>query len=414
MSDQKGATPAYILRYLHLAFPSDAASLLKKVGVDPYGIDAMLPKMRHLKILVEGVECKVANIIKQEMLSVGGDAAVARGSISCSIERTDAILMGTVKQINRFAEKISDQPFGLREMSKNLKELLSHEVLDNVILRTPKREIIFGKKTFIMGILNVTPDSFSDGGKYFLQDKAVAHGLRLAREGADILDIGGESSRPGAESISLKEEIERVLPVIKRLVREIDIPISIDTTKAEIAQEALSAGVEIINDISSMSFDNMMMKTIADYRAAVVLMHMRGKPKDMQAGNLYYSSVQGEVFKYLHERISKAIMSGIKEEQIIVDPGLGFGKSPHDSLRLLNHLSELRSLGRPILVGPSRKYFVALATDGKNNISDPQHRIEGTAAAVTTAIINGANIVRVHDVHEMKKVATMTDAILCS
>jgi dihydropteroate synthase len=153
--------PEYTLRNLHFAFPSDAESHLKMIGVDPYGIEAMLPKMRHLCIFVEGLECKVANIIKQEMLSVGGDAAVARGSVSCSIERTDAILMGTAKQFNRFAEKISDQPFGLREMSKNLKDLLSKEFLDSIVLHTPKREIYFGKKTFIMGILNVTPDSFS-------------------------------------------------------------------------------------------------------------------------------------------------------------------------------------------------------------------------------------------------------------
>ncbi|OPY13811.1 MAG: Dihydropteroate synthase [Syntrophus sp. PtaB.Bin001] len=399
------------IRNLHLHFPSDAELYLKNVGVDPYGIEAMLPKMRHLNILVEGLECKVANIIKQEMLSVGGDAAVARGAVSCSIEKTDAILMGTAKQIKRFAEKISDQPFGLREMSQNLKDMLSKESLNSIVLRTPKREIFLGKKTLIMGILNVTPDSFSDGGKYLLPDKAVAHGLRLVEEGADILDIGGESSRPGADSISLAEERNRVLPVIEQLAGKIDIPISVDTTKAEIAREALLAGAEIINDISSMNFDTAMMQTVADSGAAIVLMHMRGKPKDMQAGNLYYRSVQSEVFQYLRERISKALKSGIKEEKIIVDPGFGFGKSPHDSLRLLKHLSEFKSLGRPLLVGVSRKYFVALATEGKENIPDPQNRMEGTAAAVTTAIINGAHIVRVHDVFEMKKVASMTDAI---
>jgi dihydropteroate synthase len=155
-----------------------------------------------------------------------------------------------------------------------------------------------------------------------------------------------------------------------------------------------------------------MMQIVADSGAAIVLMHMRGRPKDMQVGNLYYRSVQGEVLQYLRERISKAVESGIREDQIIVDPGFGFGKSPHDSLRLLKHLSEFKSLGRPLLVGASRKHFVALATYGKENIPDPQNRVEGTAAAVTTAIINGAHIVRVHDVFEMKKVATMTDAIL--
>ncbi|SEM31354.1 Dihydropteroate synthase [Syntrophus gentianae] len=402
----------YPLRRLQIASPSESAALLKQVGVDPYGIEAMLPKMRHLNILIEGLECKVANILKQEMLSVGGDAAVARQSVACAIERTDAILMGTAKQLRRLASKISCQPFGLRGISEHLQELLAHDALESVILRTAKREMLFGKKTFIMGILNVTPDSFSDGGKYLCHDAAVAHGVQLVKAGADILDIGGESSRPGADSISLKEEASRVLPVIKRLAREIDIPISIDTTKSEIAQESLAVGAEIINDISAMSFDEGMLKTAIDSEAAVVLMHMRGKPKDMQIGDLKYRSVQGEVHFYLQERMAQAVSAGLSREKIIVDPGLGFGKRPEDSLKLLKHLKEFRSLGRPILVGPSRKYFVALASRGQEAIPDPQHRVEGTAAAVAAAIMNGAHIVRVHDVLSMKKVAAMTDALL--
>jgi len=406
----------YPLRSLHVAFHSDAVALLKQVGVDPYGIEAMLPKMRHLNILIEGLECKVANIVKQEILSIGGDAAVARESVACALDRTDAILMGTAKQIGRLAEKISCQPFGSRKIAARLKELLANVALEANVLRTPKREMIFGKKTHIKGILNVTPDTFSDGGQYLLPDRAVAQGVRLAEQGAQILDIGGESTRPGSDSVPLTEERDRVIPVIKRLAREIDIPISVDTTKAEIAQEAIAVGAEIINDISAMSFDEKMMQTVADSGAAVVLQHMRGKPKDMQVGDLTYRSVQGEVIEYLRERISQAVLSGIEKERIIADPGLGFAKMPGDSLKLLKHLSEFQVLGRPILVGPSRKYFVALtlAAGNKEDIPDPQHRIEGTAAAVTAAIMNGAHIVRVHDVSMMKKVAAVTDAILRS
>jgi dihydropteroate synthase len=409
---QEGKSRLYRLRSLHLSFPSESVALLQQVGVDPYGIEAMLPKMKHLNILLEGLECKVANILKQEMLSVGGDAAVARQSVACAVERTDAVLMGTAKQMKRLAEKISSQPFGLRRISENLQELLSHEALDALLLQTPKREMIFGKKTCLMGILNVTPDSFSDGGRYLSPDAAVARGIRLAEEGAAIVDIGGESSRPGADAISLTEEAARVLPVVKRLVREIDIPISIDTTKAEIAQEALAAGAEIINDISAMTFDDRMMQTVIDSGAAIVLMHMRGRPRDMQTGDLAYHCVQGEVLAYLQERIERAVTFGIKKERIVVDPGLGFGKMPSDSIKLLKHLPEFRSLGRPILIGPSRKYFVAQASGRKENIPDPEHRLEGTAAAVTAAIMNGAHIVRVHDIVAMKKVAAMTDAIL--
>jgi len=409
---KKEKLPGYPLRSLHITFPAEAIALLKQVGVDPYGIEAMLPKMRHFNVLIEGLECKVANILKQEMLSIGGDAAVARESVACAVDRTDTVLMGTAKQMTRLAEKISCQPFGLRGIAARLQELLVQEAQETILFQTGKREIIFGEKTHIMGILNVTPDSFSDGGRYLLPDQAVAQGVRLVQEGASILDIGGESSRPGADSISIREEAARVLPVIKRLAQEIDIPISIDTTKAEIAEQALAAGAEIINDISAMSFDDRMMQIVTDSGAGVVLMHMRGKPKDMQVGDLKYRSVQGEVIEYLKEGISRAVSAGLKKEQIMIDPGLGFGKMPHDSLKLLKHLPELRSLGRPILVGPSRKYFIALASGGKENIPDPQHRIEETIAAATVAIMNGAHIVRVHDVLQIKKATALTDAIL--
>lgn len=409
---KRESPPVYPMRFLHIPGSAEATALLKGVGVDPYGIEAMLPKMRHINVLIEGLECKIANIIKQEMLSVGGDAAVARESVGCSVERTDAVLMGTMKQLHRFAEKISCQPFGLRVIAGLLKELLANVTQESILLRTAKREIIFGKKTHIMGILNVTPDSFSDGGRYLMPDRAVIRGVQMAEEGAHILDIGGESSRPGADPVSLGEEMERVLPVVRRLAREIDIPISIDTTKSEIAGEALAAGAEIINDISAMSFDEKMVQTVRDSGAAVVLMHMRGRPKDMQAGDLTYRSVQGEVISYLREKISQAVSSGIEEDRIIVDPGFGFGKKPSDSLKLLKHLSEFRSLGRPILVGPSRKHFIAVAGGKQEPVPDPQSRIEGTAAAVAAAIMNGAHIVRVHDVSVMRKLAAVTDAII--
>lgn len=409
-----GPPPTHAMRSIHLAGSADAVALLSQVGVDPYGIEAMLPKMRHLNILIEGLECKVANIVKQEMLAVGGDAAVARGSVACAVVRTDALLMGTVKQLERFAEKISCQPFGLRGIAARLNEVLVHVAAGSVRLRTSQREMILGEKTCLMGILNVTPDSFSDGGRYFPLDRAVARGVRLVQEGASILDIGGESTRPGAEPVSLEEERARVIPVIERLAREIDIPISIDTTKADVAREALAAGAEIINDISAMSFDERMARTAADSGAAVVLQHMRGRPKDMQIGDLTYRSVQGDVIGYLQEKISQAVQSGIGWENIVVDPGLGFGKKSADSLKLLKYLPEFKSLGRPILVGPSRKAFTDSGAWTGGEISEPRQRIEGTAAAVVVAIMNGAHIVRVHDVAVMKKVAALTDAILQS
>ncbi|HUH66746.1 MAG TPA: dihydropteroate synthase, partial [Syntrophales bacterium] len=373
----------------------------------PYGIEAMLPKMSHVNILLEGIECKTANIIKQEMLSIGGDAAVSHASVSCSAKKTDCIIMGTVKQIQRFSDKISLQPLGLKDIAKSIKELLGNAAKDMFILRTCKREIILGDKTAVMGILNVTPDSFSNGGLFKKPGDAVEYALKMAEDGADIIDVGGESSRPGAEPVPVDEEMARVIPVIKGLERSVKIPISIDTAKAEVARAAIDSGAEIVNDISGMTFDSLMPRALAETGAAVVLMHMRGTPKDMQKGDLSYRSLRGEIIEFLADRIDEARAAGISEESIMIDPGLGFGKTGEDSMRLLGHLSEFRVLGRPIVVGPSRKAFIGRITGG-----EPRERLEGTAASVTVAIMNGTNVVRVHDVRAMKKVAAVADAIL--
>ncbi|HVO66039.1 MAG TPA: dihydropteroate synthase [Syntrophales bacterium] len=381
--------------------------MLRKLGVDPYGIEAMLPKMTHLNILLEGIKCNVANIVKQEMLSVGGDAAVSRFSVSCGVEETDVIIMGTTKQISRFTDKISIQPLGLSDISKDIKQLLVNISQDLFVLRTLKREIVLGNRTQVMGILNVTPDSFSDGGFFNAPETAVEHGLKMAEDGADFIDVGGESSRPGAKPVSVEEERARVIPVIKGLNGRVNIPISIDTTKAEIAREAIENGAEIVNDISAMSFDANMIKTIADKGSAVILMHMRGTPQNMQEGDLSYKSLMTDIIGFLSNEMKKARLAGIDIENIMIDPGIGFGKTAEDSMRLLKYLSELKVLGRPVVTGVSRKSFIGKVTGG-----GPLERAEGTAAAVTTAIMNGTNVVRVHDVKAMKKVVAMADAIV--
>ena len=394
-------------RCLHLRSSYEALEVLTKIDCDPYGVEAMLPKMVHLNILLEGIKCNIANIIKQEMLSVGGDAAVSRGAVSCSVTETDCLIMGTTKQIQRLSDKISIQPLGLSIISKAIKELLANVSKDLFILKTCRREIVLGEKTEIMGILNVTPDSFSDGGLFKDTDDAVEYGLKMIEEGADIIDIGGESSRPGAVPVPLEEEIARVIPVIKGLERSIKIPISIDTTKAEVARIAVENGADIVNDISAMTLDPQMANAVADTSAAIILMHMRGTPKDMQKGDLSYRSLRGDIIEFLQGKIEEAEIAGISLENIMIDPGIGFGKTGEDSMRLLKYLSEFRVLGRPIVTGPCRKAFIGKVTGG-----GPTERTEGTAAAVTAAIMNGANVVRVHDVKAMKKVAAMADAIL--
>lgn len=395
------------VRHLHLRTSHEALHVLKKINVDPYGIEAMLPKMAHCNILLEGIQCNVANIIKQEMLSLGGDAAVSRSSVSCSIKETDVVIMGTEKQLRRFADKISVQPFGLKAISMRIKQLLANIAKDAFVLKTCRREMVLGDRTHIMGILNVTPDSFSDGGMFHVPEDAVQCGVTMVETGADIIDIGGESSRPGAEPVSVEEEMARVIPVITALAGRVNVPISIDTTKAEVARAAIECGAEIVNDISAMNLDDDMAHVIADSRAAVVFMHMRGTPRDMQTGNLSYTSLLSEIIEFLGNKMNHALAAGISEESIIIDPGIGFGKSGEDNLRLLKNLSEFKVLGRPILIGVSRKAFIGKITGGS-----PLERTEGTAAAVTASIMNGANIVRVHDVQAMKKLVAVADAIV--
>ena len=395
----------YSLRRLLWTSAPEAADILKRMDVDPYGIEAMLPKMVNMNIHVQGLPCKVANIIKQEMLAIGGDAAVARGAVACSIEKTDLILIGTLKQIRRFIEKISFQPFGLKLLAESLDTLLDNLLAEHWTLKTSRRKMILGDRTRIMGILNVTPDSFSDGGRFDSPEKAVACGFQLVEDGAEILDIGGESTRPGAEPVSLEEELRRTIPVIQGLSGEINVPISIDTTKAVIAREAVAAGAEIINDISAMRFDEQMPTVIASSGAAVVLMHMRGVPQTMQKGDLHYALLQGEIIDFFCERLNTALLAGILPEQVIIDPGIGFGKTRSDNLKLLKYLPEFNVLGRPILTGPSRKSFLGQEGCGGD-------RLEETAAAVTAAIMNGSQVVRVHDVKAMKRVVAVADAIV--
>jgi dihydropteroate synthase len=386
---------------------NEAIEIFQKIGVDPYGINAMAPKTRQVNILLMAQSCKVANILKQEMLSLGADAAVARGSVSCSVKATDVLLMGTVKQIRALAAKIEKQPFGLDSISRDLPVLLDRMSQDRYILKTARREIVLGERTLIMGVLNVTPDSFSDGNLYLDRQKAVERGLQMADEGADMIDIGGESTRPGSQSVATRREIARVVPVVESLAGKLSIPISVDTTKSTVARKTLAAGAEIINDISALSDDNKMTSVVREASAALILMHRRGKPENMQTGNLVYDDLMGEIIAYLRKALQKAVTAGIGRNQMVADPGIGFGKTYEDNCKIINKLEELKVLGLPVLAGTSRKAFIGKITGG-----EPVQRMEGTAATVAAAIMNGCHIVRVHDVAAMKKVAAMTDAIV--
>jgi len=262
------------------------------------------------------------------------------------------------------------------------------------------------RETLVMGIVNVTPDSFSDGGKFFSPEVAISHASKLIIQGADIIDIGGESTRPGAKLVSESEELKRVIPVIEKIRTDNPkILISIDTTKASVAKYAVEAGANIINDVSGLSFDKNMTGIVESLNVPIVIMHMKGNPQNMQL-NPKYKDIVNEILDFFKIKIKIAIQSGINRSMIILDPGIGFGKTVDHNFELLSRLNEFNVLELPIMIGPSRKSFIGITLD-----LPPEDRVEGTAAAVSAGVMNGASIVRVHDVKSMKRVVKIIDKI---
>ena len=271
-----------------------------------------------------------------------------------------------------------------------------------------------GNKTLIMGILNVTPDSFYDGGRYDTINYAIKHAIQMEKDGADIIDIGGESTKPGSVSVPLSVELERVIPVVEELIYKIKIPISVDTYKSEIAKKALEIGAVMINDITALRMDKQLATVVAEHDVPIVLMHMQGTPNTMQF-NLEYEDVMYEIKNFLKIRASYAISCGVKKENIIVDPGIGFGKRTgkgiEDNCEIIKRLGELKELEFPILVGASRKTFIGNTSNEKKPLSISE-RLEGSLAAAVAATINGANIIRVHDVKETRRCLNVVDCII--
>lgn len=283
--------------------------------------------------------------------------------------------------------------------------LLSNGGNRTFLLRFRGEELKIGEKTLVMGVINVTPDSFSDGGLFLEPAKAIEHGLKMAEEGAEIIEVGGESSRPGSDPLPLEEELRRVIPVVEGLASCIRIPISVDTYKSQVAERAIEGGAQMINDISGLSFDPQMASVAARYDSPLIIMHIKGSPKTMQQ-NPHYDDLMGEIIAYLRDRMKKAERAGVDPSQVIVDPGIGFGKRVRDNLVILNRLDDLNILGRPILIGTSRKSFIGSVLG-----LEVHQREIGTLATVAVSAMKGAHIVRVHDVAPARQVIDMVDAI---
>jgi dihydropteroate synthase len=372
---------------------------MEKMGVDPTGIKIMEPKNIFFTIKVADLSLKAALLLKQEMLSKGGEAALPKKASMLAADKVDALLSGTKRQFQEVIKKLKTQPFGLNYLATELERVLKNRDKNHYKLQLGEHTIYTGQRTIIMGILNVTPDSFSDGGRFTELDASIKHALQMVEDGVDIIDVGGESTRPGYLPVSLEEELARVIPVIKQLKKETDVPISIDSYKAEVAKQALEAGAVMVNDVWGLKADPEMAAVVSSYNVPVCIMHNRK--------NAEYNDLLTDIMIDLQASISLAYEAGVSPDQIIIDPGIGFAKNWEENLEVMNRQEEFKSMGFPLLIGVSRK-----STIGRILNLPADERLEGTAAAVAVAIAKGADIIRVHDVKEMKRVADMTDAIV--
>ena len=383
----------FAARVLDWGPPAEIARELESTDSDPEGVGIMVRKARIFPVRLEEVPLKAAPILKQELLAVGGDAAHARGVADHSVAASPAVLLATWGQYQRLLPKLRRQPFGLKELADEVdRALRAYAGRGPEVIVGARRSLPLGARPRVLGVVNLTPDSFSDGGRFLEPAAAVAEAERLVAEGADAIDLGAESTRPGATPVTPGVEWSRLEPVLSSLAGRLRVPISIDTRHAEVAGRALEAGADLINDVEGLR-DGEMRRVVARSGAAAIVMHMRGTPATMQQ-ETSYEEVRRDVFRALAAAVDQAEQDGIATEKLVVDPGLGFGKTAEQSLDLLAHIGELRSLGVPVAVGASRKSFLGWAVDAP----DPLGRVDAGVAAALHAAEHGVAIVRTHDV----------------
>lgn len=378
-----------------------------KIGVHPKAAPWMAAKALAHAVRVEHVPGPAAALLKQEMLALGGDCAVHRRVADFNEEPGAVILLGTLRMYERLAERADQQPHGLSEIAREALAVVGAATVEEArALDCAGTRFERGRRTLVMGIVNVTPDSFSGDGLECDVDAAVEQARGFVEAGCEILDVGGESTRPGSGGVDVDEELERVLPVVEALADEFDAVICIDTSKPEVAQLAVAMGAGMVNDVNGLRAPGMM-EVVADTGAAACIMHMQGSPRDMQ-DEPTYDDLMTDIYDFLAARVEAAEEAGVARERLLVDPGFGFGKTVEHNLEILRRLRELRGLGCWVLIGTSRKSTIGKVLDD----APVEERIMGTAATCAVAIANGADVIRVHDVAEMTQVARMTDAIV--
>ncbi|KFE69444.1 dihydropteroate synthase [Hyalangium minutum] len=388
--------------------PEDLEPAFRRMGLPTPAREYLLEKLPQFRLLLTGLTQVEGRFLKGLFESSEAPGREEYPSYVAGDPRTrlgSGMLTGRREQFDRLisAARVDPQLAGLAEALT--------QALGSVVAPAPLtlggRTFTFGSRTYVMGVVNVTPDSFSDGGRYASSETAIEHGLKLAQAGADILDVGGESTRPGSQPVSADEEVARVVPVLRELRARTQVPLSVDTTKASVAREALKAGASLINDISGFHFDAELPRVVAEARAACCLMHIQGTPQTMQQSP-WYEDILDDVLAFLEEGVSRAVAAGVARESILVDPGIGFGKTLGHNLFLLRRLGDLRVLGLPLLVGTSRKGFLGALTGGK----PAGERLAATLGSVAAvAALGGADFVRVHDVAEVRDALAVTEAL---
>lgn len=386
--------------------PEQLLAELKEIGVSPESYPIFLKKAESKIIKIKRLSPAQANVLKQIALICGADIAIPRDAYFGSKNRRfDVLLFANHREIEKIVNRLQEQPWmdGIKDM---LSGVLKPEEVP--VLKIGEKEIHFNR-TYIMGIINISPDSFYSGSRYTTISAVKRVLEEMEEEGADFIDIGAESTRPGSKMLDGKEEIERLKYVLPVVIKSAKIPVSVDTYKAEVAKFALDCGTHMINDISGLGFshpDKKLAQVIARYKASLVIMHIQGNPETMQI-NPQYKNLMSEIKEFLRERIDFAIQNGIDQKRIVIDPGLGFGKKLEHNYEIIERLAELKIFNRPILVGHSRKSFI-----GNPFNLPPEERLEGTLGVTALLIKNGASIIRVHDVLESKRVAQLIDKIV--
>lgn len=392
--------------YIRKITPESAEKVIQEIGFDKSYLKQALSKYKFNLYKIQDLTCPQASIIKQLALYIGADAAIHREVLTCKIDKTDILISCTDSQLKLLSEKLKKQPFGLAKLAGNLSELLN-KIPHPIKIRG--KVFDWTQKTYIMGILNVTPDSFSDGGKFNTPEKAFEQAKYLIQSGADIIDIGGESTKPFSGEVNQDEELNRILPVLEK-IRKFDenIAISIDTRHSIVAKEAIKAGADIINDVSGFDWDLNMIAVASELQVPVVIMHSKQNPETMQINPTYEKNIIDAIYESLSNKVMKAVSSGIKPENIIIDPGIGFGKTLEHNIEIIKRVKEFKSLGCALLVGVSRKSMITNILKSSSSEETEEANISLNAYMAS----QGANIIRVHDTGKHFKAFKVLDRIL--